>query len=65
MSRVQSAAFMHIFEILPKLSEAKIKEGVFTGPDIRELLKNEEFERLMKKKKKLHGKFLEKCPKNF
>lgn len=52
MSRVQSAAFMHIFEILPSLSEAKINEGVFTGPQIRELLKNEEFERLMTDKEK-------------
>ena len=28
MSKVKSAAFMHIFEILPSLSEAKINEGV-------------------------------------
>ena len=28
----------------PKLSEAKIKEGVFIGPQIRELMKNIEFD---------------------
>ena len=52
MSRVQSTAFIHIFEILPSLSEAKINEGVFTGPQIRELLKNEQFEKLMTDKEK-------------
>ena len=65
MSRVQSAAFMHIFEILPKLSEAKIKEGVFTGPDIRELLKNEEFEKLMTDKEKAAWQSFREVSKNF
>ena len=37
MSRVQSTAFIHIFEILPLLSDAKINEGIFTGPQIKDL----------------------------
>ena len=40
-------AFMHIFEIPPYLSEAKIREGILTGPQIRDLLRNETFERKM------------------
>lgn len=36
----------------PKLSEAKLKEGVFTGPDIRRLLTDTFFEESMNKKGK-------------
>lgn len=38
---------MYLFEKFPKLSEAKIKEGVLNGPQIRELLKDTEFEKIM------------------
>lgn len=31
-------------EIFPKVSEAKIKESIFVGPQIRELMKNGEFD---------------------
>ena len=30
-------------DIFPRLSDAKIKEGVFVGPDTRKLMKNEAF----------------------
>ena len=30
-------------DIFPRLSEAKIKEGVFVGPDTRKLMKNQDF----------------------
>lgn len=36
--------FLHLGTVFPGLSEAKIKEGVFTGPDIRKLMKSTEFE---------------------
>lgn len=48
----RSNAFMYIFDKFPKLSEAKIKEGVFDGPQIRKLLQDEEFERRMSTKER-------------
>lgn len=39
--------YKFIRKTFPKLSDAKIKEGIFTGPDIRKLTKNADFERVM------------------
>ena len=36
----------------PRLTEAKIKKGVFIGPQIRELLQDDEFNSLLVNKKK-------------
>ena len=36
--------FNYIRGKFPKLSEAKIKEGIFVGPQIRELLRDEQFD---------------------
>jgi hypothetical protein len=47
-----SDAFNYIFLKFPKLSDAKIREGVFDGPQIRTLLRDDEFERKMTKKEK-------------
>ena len=44
------AGFKYLYEKFPRLSEAKIKEGVFLGPQIRELLRDGNFDHL------LHGK---------
>ena len=33
--------FLEIF--FPKLSKAKVKEGIFNDPDIRKIMKNEAF----------------------
>jgi hypothetical protein len=41
------AAFTYLREKFPKLSEAKLKEGVFIGPQIRDLIKDEYFDRLL------------------
>lgn len=41
-------AFLYLKTVFPKLSDAKIKEGVFTGPDIRKLMKCTEFQLKMK-----------------
>jgi hypothetical protein len=36
--------FMYLKHKLPRLSDAKIKEGIFVDPQIRELIKDEQFE---------------------
>ena len=35
---------LYLKEIFPKLSEAKIKEGIFVGPQIRQLINDKSFE---------------------
>lgn len=47
MRASQSDAFMYLFEKFPNISKAKINEGIFDGPQIRELIKDEEFEMRM------------------
>jgi len=37
------AAFKYLVEKFPEISEAKLKEGMFVGPQIRELMKDNEF----------------------
>lgn len=39
--------YKHLSQMFPKLSESKIKEGIFVGPQIRELMKSHIFERTM------------------
>jgi len=38
------AAFLYLQQKFLLLSDAKIREGIFTGPDIRSLLHDEVFE---------------------
>ena len=40
------AVFQHLSTVFPCLSAAKLKEGIFIGPQIREVLKNTDFEEL-------------------
>ena len=40
-------AFKYLAEKFPRLSKTKIKEGVFVGPQIRELLKDDMFKNLL------------------
>ena len=42
------AAFQHLSTVFPGLSAAKLKEGIFVGPQIREVLKDTDFEELLK-----------------
>jgi len=42
----EEVAFTYLQEKFPWLSEAKLKEGIFTGPQIRELIKDEYFDTL-------------------
>ena len=41
------AAFQHLSTVFPGLSAANIKEGIFVGPQIREVLKDTDFEELL------------------
>ena len=40
-------AFAYLREKFPRLSEAKLKEGIFIGPPIRDLIKDEYFDKLL------------------
>jgi hypothetical protein len=39
----ESAAFEYLRDFFPKLSEAKVKAGVFVGPQIKKILECKEF----------------------
>jgi len=41
----EEAAFTYLREKFPSLSEAKLKEGIFIGPRIRDLIKDEYFDK--------------------
>ena len=42
--------FQHLSTVFPGLSAAKLKEGIFVGPQIREVMKDTDFEELLKLK---------------
>ena len=42
-----SRAFRHIRQMFPSISEAKIKGGIFVGPQIKKILASEELEEQM------------------
>ena len=42
-----SAAFQHLSPVFPGLRAAKLKEGIFVGPQIREVLKDTHFEEFL------------------
>jgi hypothetical protein len=43
----EEAAFAYIREKFPRLSDAKLKESIFTGPQIRDLIKDKYFDELL------------------
>ena len=43
----EEAAFTYLREKFPRLSEAKLKEGIFIGPQIRYLIKVEYLNKLL------------------
>ncbi|KAI6656239.1 Receptor-type tyrosine-protein phosphatase epsilon-like [Oopsacas minuta] len=47
MGKTNSTGFRYIVENFPKLSDAELKEGVFIGLQIREVLKDEEFDNIL------------------
>lgn len=48
----EGECFRYLSEQFPGLSEAKLKEGVFVGPDIKKLMKDEDFELKMEDQEK-------------
>ncbi|KAI6658163.1 Receptor-type tyrosine-protein phosphatase epsilon-like [Oopsacas minuta] len=50
MGKTHSTGFRYIVEKFPILSDAKVKEGVFIGPQISEVLKDEEFDNILSAK---------------
>jgi len=42
----KEAAFTYLWEKFPRLSVAKLKEGIFIGPQIRDIIKDEHFDKL-------------------
>ena len=43
----EEVAFTYLRENFPRQSEAKLKEGIFIGPHIRDLIKDEYFDKLL------------------
>jgi len=43
----EEATFTYSKEMFPRLSEAKLKDGIFIGPQIRDLIKDEYFDKLL------------------
>ena len=43
----EEAAFTYLWEKFPRLSEAKSKESVFIGPQIRDIIKDEFFDKVL------------------
>jgi len=48
----EEAAFTYLLETFPRLSEAKLKEGIFIGPQIRDLIKDEYFDKFLQGEEK-------------
>ena len=48
----EEAAFTYLRETFPRLSEVKLKEGVFIGPQIRDIIKDEFFDKLLQGEEK-------------
>jgi len=46
----EEAAFTYLREKFRRLSEAKLKKGIFIGPQIRDLIKDECFEKATKRR---------------
>ncbi|GFV30938.1 uncharacterized protein TNCV_4013721 [Trichonephila clavipes] len=51
----EGECFKYICEQFPGLSDAKLKESIFVGPDIRKLLKDDTFVTKMEMKEKMPG----------
>ena len=43
----EEAAISYVWEKFPRLSEAKLKEGIFIRPQIRDSIKDEYFNKLL------------------
>ena len=43
----ESAAFQYLQDLFPKLSEAKVRAGIFVGPQIKKIIECEDFAKLL------------------
>ena len=48
----EGQAFKYLRDKFPRLSDAKVKEGIFVGPQIRQLVKDPAFDRVLEGKEK-------------
>jgi len=60
-----SAGFMYLKNRFPRISDYKIKEGVFVGPQIRELIQDVKFEDQLSEMEKAVWKSLKNGTTNF
>jgi hypothetical protein len=58
-------SFLYLRRKFPRISDAKIKEGIFIGPQFRELMKGQDFERSLNKSEKAAWRSFQKVVKNF
>ena len=61
----ESTTFAYLAEKFPSLSQAKIKESIFIGPQIRKIVLNETFITHFKRKEKLAYESFKKVCDNF
>jgi hypothetical protein len=59
------AAFVYLLSVFSKLSEAKVKEGIFNGPDVRKILNDRHFQSLLPKQHELAWVSFRDVVKNF
>ena len=52
----EEAAFTYLWEKFPRLSEAQLKEDIFTGTQIRDIIKDEYFDKFLQSDENL-GQF--------
>ena len=57
--------FFYLQRKFPKISDAKIKEEIFIGPQIRELMKDQDIERSLNESEKAVWRSFQKVVKNF
>jgi hypothetical protein len=57
--------FLYLQRKFPRISDAKIKEGIFIGPQFRELMKGQDFERSLNESEKQRGHSFQKVVKIF
>lgn len=49
----EGPCFKYLSEPYPRLSKAKTKEGIFTGPDIRRIMRDPEFAEAEQKRSRI------------
>jgi len=54
----EEPAFTYLWEMFPRLSEVKPKEGISIGPQIRDIIKDEYFDKLLQGDEKAAFKFV-------